>query len=131
VAAKKAATKERKEKEEEEHEEKQVASAAMLSGYEPVDSEGNPWWEPPERDFWEGPAWNWLGKGASIVLPVLTALSIAAGIYAAANYAHPPSSKPAQAPTASQSSEPNNLDFMLSDDGDGGGDAPPAPFTPF
>lgn len=44
----------RKEKEEE----PQVASVAMLSEYEPVDSEGNPWWEPPQSDFWEGPAWN-------------------------------------------------------------------------
>jgi len=45
-------------KEKEEEEEPQVASVAMLSEYEPVDSEGNPWWEPPQSDFWEGPAWN-------------------------------------------------------------------------
>lgn len=29
-----------------------------FTGYEPVDSEGNPWWEPPNRDFFEGGAWE-------------------------------------------------------------------------
>lgn len=29
-----------------------------FTGYEPVDSEGNPWWEPPDRDFFEGGAWE-------------------------------------------------------------------------
>ena len=29
-----------------------------FTGYEPVDSEGNPWWEPPDRDIFEGGAWE-------------------------------------------------------------------------
>jgi hypothetical protein len=29
-----------------------------FTGYEPFDSEGNPWWEPPERDLFEGGAWE-------------------------------------------------------------------------
>jgi hypothetical protein len=29
-----------------------------FTGYEPFDSEGNPWWEPPNRDVFEGGAWE-------------------------------------------------------------------------
>ena len=29
-----------------------------FTGYEPVDSEGNPWWDPPNRDIFEGGAWE-------------------------------------------------------------------------
>jgi hypothetical protein len=44
--------------------EKQTAEAPKgdprdrFTGYEPVDSEGNPWWDPPNRDIFEGGAWE-------------------------------------------------------------------------
>lgn len=38
--------------------EAEVNPADLLTPYEPFDDEGNPWWEPPESDFWEGGAWD-------------------------------------------------------------------------
>ncbi len=32
--------------------------AELLTPYAPLDDEGNPWWSPPDRDFWEGGAWD-------------------------------------------------------------------------
>ncbi|CAL5223772.1 g6337 [Coccomyxa viridis] len=42
--------------------------------------------EPPEKDFWEGGAWEWFGKLTIAVVPLLIAAALGTGIFAAATY---------------------------------------------
>lgn len=38
--------------------EEAVNPTDLLTPYDALDDEGNPWWSPPDRDFWEGGAWD-------------------------------------------------------------------------
>ena len=35
-----------------------VNPADLLTPYDGLDDEGNFWWSPPDRDLWEGGAWD-------------------------------------------------------------------------
>ena len=53
-------------------EEEPVNPKDLFTGYKPIDDEGNPWWEPPERDFWEGAAWDVSSELPGLPLDALT-----------------------------------------------------------
>lgn len=93
--------------------------ADLLTPYEPLDDEGNPWWSPPDSDVWEGGAWEWLGRGGAVALPTLLAVAVVIGLFSAANYAVPHTDTPE--PTTSETmlgQADNGLDLMLGNDGD-------------
>jgi len=127
-----------KQKEVESPPEAEVNPADLLTPYEPFDDEGNPWWEPPESDFWEGGAWDWLGKGAAFVLPALLALGVATGVFAITNYLAPEQRALLEAQRSSETTEKleSGLDLMLgsgdnSSDGGASEQGPPKEIAPF
>lgn len=118
TSAKKAATQEKPEEREE-----RANPADLLSPYETLDDEGNPWWSPPTQDVWEGGAWEWLGRGGAVALPTLLAVGVVIGLFSAANYVLPDRNPQEVSSQPSSGSSESGLDLMLGSNGDSNGNS--------
>eukprot|EP00884_Botryococcus_braunii_P017732 jgi/Botrbrau1/4642/Bobra.33_2s0013.1 len=46
----------------------------------------DPFPDPPTADLWEGETWEWAGKAATVIVPLLAVATIGLGIFAASQY---------------------------------------------